>query len=196
MVWTVATKEDVISLFSIDIESLKDQWSMFAESFLLEYLGKDDVTDITTTTNFVEYISGTDGRVLLADYPINTLNSIIINEVSHSVTNYTTIGRELIAKEVITVPDEYEIFPKGYRNIVIDYDTSVPDQKIYKFAVVTMIIAMMNYEGRKGADATLEWSTVPTEFGGTTGNQNLGLIGHLNTILNELIGKKGKVKIR
>lgn len=197
MAWTVATKADVLALYSIDIELLQDRWSSWAESLLLEYIGKESVADITTTTNFVEYLSGTDGRVLLTDYPINTLNSIVINEVSHSVTGYDTVGREIIAKDVITVPDKYEGFPKGYRNIVIDYDTTVPDQDIYNLAVVTMIIAMVNYEGRKGADRDIEWGVVGQQYGGdATGNQNIGLISHLNTILYQLIGKKNRVKIR
>lgn len=197
MAWTVATKADVISLYSIDIESLQDQWSAFAESLLLEYLGKESVADITTSTNFVEYLSGTDGRVLLTNYPITLLNSIVTSGISQSVTNYTTVGREIIVNKSTAVPDEYEYFPKGYRNIVIDYDASVPDQDIYKLAVVMMISAMINYEGRKGSDSDLEWGDIPQQFGGgSTGNQNIGLVSHLNAILDQLIGKKGKVKIR
>lgn len=196
MAWTVATKQDVLSLFTIDVDSLKDEWSTFAESFLLEYLGKDSVSDITTASNFNEYKSGTDGQVLLMQYPITVLNSITVDDVSQDINNYSTVGRELIANESTTLPDEWTYFPKGVRNIVVDYDSTVPDQKIYSFAVVMMIIAMILYEGRKGADADFEWGTVTQEFTGTTGNQRLGLVGNLNAILDELIGKKGKVKIR
>jgi len=117
--------------------------------------------------------------------------------VSYSVTGYDTVGRELIAKDVLTVPNQYEGFPKGYRNVIIDYDTTVPDQDIYNLAVVTMITAMINYEGRKGADRDIEWGVVGQRLSSdVTGNQNIGLISHLNTILYQLIGKKNRVKIR
>jgi len=196
MAWTIATKQDVLSLFTIDVDSLKDEWSVFAESFLLNYLGKTSVSDITTKSTFEEKKSGTGGKVLLLQYPISDLVSISIDEVSQDINNYSAVGRELIAKESTTLPDEWTYFPEGNRNIVVTYDSNIPDQKIYTFAVVMMIIAQILYEGRKGADADLEWGTVAQGYDGTTGNQRFGLIGNLNAILDELIGKKGRVKIR
>jgi len=203
MAWTVASKAEVRALFPLDADSLQDQWSVWAEALLLEYLGKDDVADITSTTNFVEYLSGNGGRVLLAQNPINTLNSVVIiapdgTEESQSVTNYRAVEQELIAEQSTTLPDEYSYFPKGYRNIKIDYDTVVPNQEIYKLAVVMMVVAMANFEGRKGADADMEWGVVgASAFGGLeTANMNVGLISYLNAILDQVIGKKGRVKIR
>lgn len=201
MAWTVATKADVQTLFPLDTAALKDQWSTWAETLLLEYLGEDTVADITTTTNFVEYLSGHDGRVLLTKYPITTLNSVSIVKESgtevQSTSNYRNIGNELIAKLSTTVPDEYEYFPKGYRNIVVDYDTTIPDKEIYKLACVMMITAMANFEGRKGADADMEWGALGgSDYAGGTATMNIGLVSYLNAILDQVIGKKGRVKIR
>jgi len=197
MAWTIATKEDVLSIYKIDITSLQDQWSVAAESLLLNYLGKENVADITTTSNFIEYISGTDGRVLITNYPIGTLNSISIDDTLRDATDYTIIGREIVANLSTANPGANTYFPKGYRNIVIDYQSSVPNKEIYKLAVMTMIAAISNYEGRKGADRDLEWGNLSQQFsGGDTVNQNIGLISHLNAILDQLIGRKEKVKIR
>lgn len=203
MAWTVATKADVRTLFPLDADSLQDQWSTWAEALLLDYLGVDTVADITTTTNFIEYLSGNGGNVLLAHNPINTLNSVGIVTSDgtvdlQTVTNYRGIGHELIAMLSTTVPDEYEYFPEGYRNIKIDYDTVVPNQEIYKLATVMMIVAMANFEGRKGADADMEWGVAGTSrYGGLeTAGMNVGLISYLNAILDQVIGKKGRIKIR
>ena len=203
MAWTVATKADVRTLFPLDADDLQDQWSTWAEALLLEYLGVDTVADITTSTNFVEYLSGNGGNVLLAHNPINTLNSVGLvasdgTVDSQTVTNYRAIGHELIASLSTTVPDEYEYFPEGYRNIKIDYDTVVASQEIYKLAIVMMVVAMASFEGRKGADADMEWGVcTSSRFGGLeTANMNVGLVSYLNAILDQVIGKKGRVKIR
>lgn len=202
MAWTVASKADVRTLFPLDADALQDQWSTWAETLLLEYLGEDTVADITTTTNFVEYLSGHDGRVLLTKYPITTLNSVSIvtssGTESQSTSNYRNVGNELIAEMSTTVPDEYEYFPKGYRNIAVDYDTTIPDKEIYKLACTMMIVAMANFEGRKGADSDMEWGVVAQGryAGNVTAGMNVGLVTYLNAILDQVIGRKGRVKIR
>ena len=200
MAWTVATKADVRSLYKLDNDDLQDKWSEWSESLLLEYLGKDSITDITSSTSFTEYLSGHDGSVLLTDYPIDTLTSVsvITNQTteSQSVTNYRAVGNELIATGSLTVPDEFDKFPSGYRNIKVVYESVVPAQDIYNLAICMMIAAIANYEGRKGADSDIEWGTLGNRFGGDTANENVGLVSHLNAILDQTIGKKGRVKIR
>lgn len=201
MAWTVATKDDVRTLFPLDADDLKDQWSDWAEALLLDYLGRSDVADVTSTTNFVEYLSGNGGSVLLTSNPINTLNSVSIvygdSTVSQSVTNYRNIGNQLLVNKSNTVPDEYEYFPDGYRNIKVDYDTVVPNQEIYKLATVMMIVAMANFEGRKGADADMEWGVIGnSSYASGTATMNVGLVSYLNAILDQVIGKKGRVRIR
>ena len=196
MAWTIATKEDVYSIYKKDITELEDEWSIFAESLLLDYLGKGNVDEITRQTSFIDYLSGNDRQILLTTYPVTSLSTITLTrggevaDESISLDYITSIGNELI------YDDNYGSWNKGYRNFVIEYTATVPSQEIYKFAVSLMVCAIINYESRKGGDADMEWASIAPEYGLRTPNQSIGLVDHLNSILDSLIGKRTKVRIR
>lgn len=192
MAWTIATKEDVRSLYKQDVDTLEDNWSDYAESLLLEYINKP-IGEITTDTTFTEYISGEGYNVILTDRPITSLTAITILIDDADNENVVLDDVRTVQNEII-----YEIdnFPQGSRNIKVEYEGTVPEKKVYNLAVVLMIIAIMNFEGRKGADSNIEWANLSDEFGNETANENLGLASHLNAILDEFIGRKQRVKIR
>lgn len=192
MPWTIAPKSYVYSLYGQDSTTFKDEWSETAEDMLLDHVGKS-MSEVTTATSFTEYISGGGDRMILTEHPISSLTAVTIihdgaDDESVSLNNIRFVGREIILKE--------GSFPRGLRNIKVEYDGTVAEKKIYKFAVALMIIAILNFEGRKGSDSNIEWSALNDEFGNNTANENLGLLSHLNAILDELITKKSKVLIR
>lgn len=192
MSWTIATKDDVYSLYKQDKTTLEDNWSENAEALLLEYINKS-IGEITTDTSFTEYISGKDGAVLITEKPISSLTSITIlkgdaDDESVDLGDIRTVSNEIIY--------ENNTFPEGSRNIKVEYDGTIPNKKVYNLTVTLMIIAQAHFEGRKGSDADIEWANLSSEFGNNTANEDLGLVSHLNAILDEFIGRKQKVKIR
>ncbi len=198
MAWTIATKADVYSLYKKDIEELEDEWSTYAESLLLEYLGKNTVDELINQTSFVDYLSGTDGEILLTTHPVNEdgLTSIVrtrggeVADESIDLNYITVVSNELI------FDSNYGKFYNGYRNYKVSYTGTIPKKEIYTFAVSLMIIAILNYESRKGSDADMEWASIAPEYGLRTPNQSIGLVDHLNSILYSLLGKRTRVRIR
>jgi len=196
MAWTIATKSDVYSLYKKDIEELEDEWSTYAESLLLEYLGKDTVNELINQTAFTDYLSGTNGQILLTSHPVTSLTSVTrtrggeVADESISLDYITVVGNELI------FDSEQGKWYDGYRNYVVAYSGTVPKKEIYTFAVSLMIIAILNYEARKGSDSDMEWASIAPEYGLRTPNQSIGLVDHLNSILDSLIGKRTRVRIR
>lgn len=196
MAWTIATKADVYSLYKKDIDEYEDEWSSFAESLLLDYLGKDTVDELISQTSFTDYLSGTDGQILLTSHPVTNLSSITrvrggeTDDESISLDYIDVVGNELIFDE------EYGKWYDGYRNYVVSYTGTIPKKEIYTFAVAIMIIAILNYESRKGSDSDMEWASIAPEYGLRTPNQSIGLVDHLNSILDSLIGKRKRPFIR
>jgi hypothetical protein len=81
-----------------------------------------------------------------------------------------------------------ETFPVGSVNVEIDYTSGVEEvDQVVRLTAVAMIIAIINYEGRKGADASLKWGQAENKVGETSPNMNVGLTSHLTTIMKRML---------
>lgn len=179
MAWTLCTKEDIANLHPIPAASLKDDWSSLVEALIREHMETPYLGLLEAVVD--EYHDG-DGTVFLRvkNPPIYSVESVRINNVLLLSSDYVVFGSYIQLKS--------QIFPKGNLNVVISY-TSGSTQVSYsvKLAAVSMVVALANYWGRAGADASLKWSSGDQKAGEESANRNLGLTSHLKGIMKQLL---------
>ena len=66
---------------------------------------------------------------------------------------------------------------------------------VVRLAAAAMIVAIVNYRKRSGADSSIKWGTADQKAGEETPNQNIGLTSHLVTIMKRLL-KRARVRAR
>jgi len=188
MPWTLCTQDDVRALHGINTDVLKDEWSEFAEALIIDHLGNRSLLDTVTYTD--ELYSGDKTTILLIQHPrITSITSIYVNDVLVSPDTYSFNTHGILLNT--------GIFAEGSHNIKVTYESGGTGNSsdTVRFACASMISALFNHYGRRGADGSTKWATTNSEFGEPTANINLGLITNLKEIMKQTL-KRENVRVR
>lgn len=182
--WTLCTEQDVRDIQTMP-STIPESWSEMVEGMIREHTGLTKLG--LTSEEFTEYRSGDNSTFLrLKNSPVQSVSSLTIDGVAVSSTDYVvgTYYVQLLSG----------VFSYGVRNVVITY--SAGDGEVdpdIRLAASMMLVAVNNYFGRGGADASIKWTTLSgSEKGGE--QSKLGLADHLNGIMKATIRQK-RIKI-
>jgi hypothetical protein len=179
MAWTLASKQDVIDLHPIPESHLKDIWSETVEALIRQHKSNSNLGAPVEITSEVH--SGDGSRVLFVRKPpMTAVQDLRVDGLSLTASDYVVFDNFVQLK--------VETFPVGSVNVEIDYTSGVEEvDQVVRLTAVAMIIAIINYEGRKGADASLKWGQAENKVGETSPNMNVGLTSHLTTIMKRML---------
>jgi hypothetical protein len=175
MAWELATKEDVMSLHPVLEAELRDEWSDFAEGLVKQHMGQPYLGTSQVITD--EYHDGDGSNILRPkNPPIISVQSLYMSDSLLSADEYVVFNTHLELK--------YKTFPRSVLNVKINYTSGklVVDE-ITRLTTAAMIVAIVNYRKRYGSDASLKWSTLDQKGGEDDGNENFGLMSHLQGIM-------------
>lgn len=182
MAWTLCSKDDVLELVPGSRAELKDSWSEQVEHLIRQYLRQPNLGKTETVTD--ELISGDGSSILVPDKtPIISVTSLTVDGVLLMADEYVVFKNRIQLK--------YQTFTKGILNVEISYvagDTDI--DPVVTLAASTMIVAMLTYRRRSGADSSYKWGDVDQGAGDTTANVNIGLTSHLDRIMKRLLQKQ------
>lgn len=180
MSWTFCSKQDVVGIHPVTEQELRDEWSDMVEALIKQYLGQPNLGEAVTITD--EYLNG-DGSTVMAvkSPPIDTVISLIVDGVTLTAGDYVVFESYIHLK--------YAVFPRGNLNVVLSYTTKSTVSEIVRLAAVAMIISIVNYRKRGGADASLKWSSLDSKIGEQTPGVSLGLTEHLNGVMKSILRK-------
>ena len=186
MAWTLCTEQDARDIQTLP-EIIPDSWSDFVEGMIREHIGQTQLG--LPTTSFTEYISG-DNTTL-----IRLKNAPIIAVSSLTVTGVAVASADMYVGSYYVQLLEGS-FTLGTRNVIISYTAGGGTVSAdVQLSAAMMIVAMSNYYGRYGADTSIKWATSDGQRAGEeTGNEKLGLSGHLRAIMRSTILDR-KIKI-
>jgi len=190
--WTLCTEQDVRDIQTIP-DTIPESWSTRVEGLIRQHTGLNRLGLAVVT--FEDTRSGDDSTLMrIKKSPISTLNSLTISDYSVASTNIYVGEYFVQLKNGLT-------FTRGVRNVVINYDAGGGDvTEDITMAAAQMIVAISNYYGRQGADASLKWSTMMEDGrdhtrGGEAGpSKRMGLSAHLESIMLTTI-KTHRIKI-
>jgi hypothetical protein len=189
MAWELCTKEDVQALYPIEESDLLAIHSDLVEGLIREYMGAPYLGTTSVITD--EYYNGNGSDTLMVKKPlIVSVQSLMIDSAVVDPSTYI-VGTHKI--QLLS-----GVFTAGRANIILDYTSGssiVPTS--VRMAAISMMIALINYQGRQGADGSIIWG-VPAETTQEGGERspsfNIGLISHLKRIMVGLL-KREKVRI-
>lgn len=187
MAWELCSKQDVIMLQSCREDELQDQWSEMVESMIRQHLGAPYLG--TTQAVADEYHSG-DGSTILKVRcpPILSVTSLKVNTLAIDTDEYVVFPAYVQLR--------FETFPKDVLNVVISYTSGGTEiDPTVKLAATAMVIAMLNYYRRMGADSSLKWGDPRDKQGEEGPNLNIGLTSHLQQIMKRTL-RRNRVRMR
>lgn len=185
--WTLCSKQDVLELAPGMASELRDSWSIEVEALIRQYLGQPYLGQIVSVTD--EYHNGDGTNILHASKPpIHTVTSIRVN------------GTTLLPSDYIVFPSYVQlidmIFPRGSANILFSYESGSQDiDPTVRLAASSMIVSMLTYRRRSGADSSIKWGDIEQGAGEPSPNMNVGLTSHLNTIMKRLL-RRPRLRVR
>lgn len=187
MAWTLCSKEDVMDLHPISEPDLKDSWSEMVEGLIRDHMGALYLG--TTSVISSEYHNGDGTDTLVVNKPpIVSVQSLYVNGASYTASYYIVFENRIQLIEGVN-------FPVGRGNVVISYTSgsaTVDDQ--IRLTAAVMIVAIINFKGRQGADGSLKYAQASQREGEPTPVRSVGLINHLKAIMKESL-KREKVMI-
>ena len=186
MAWTLCTEQDARDIQTLP-EIIPESWSDFVEGMIREHIGQTRLG--LPTSSFTEYISG-DNTTL-----IRLKNAPIIAVSSLTVTGVAVASADMYVGSYYVQLLEGS-FTLGTRNVIISYTAGGGTVSAdVQLAAAMMVVAMNNYYGRYGADASLKWATPEDgQRAGEATDGKLGLAGHLRSIMQATILDR-KIKI-
>jgi hypothetical protein len=188
MAWTFCTKSDVVEMHPCQEADLQDSWSDMVEDLIRQHMGQPYLGDSQVILD--EYHSGTGLKVLLVNKsPILTVESVVIGNVTLAATDYTCSDDAIVLFS--------RTFTEGWMNVKISYTsgTSTVDN-VTRLAATAMIVAVLNYRKRYGADSSMKWAQFTEQKAGEeTANANFGLTTHLNGIMRQVL-RRPSVRVR
>lgn len=182
MAWDLCSKEEVTSIQPVPADELKDFWSDTVEALIREHMGTPNLGSSAVVVN--ETHNGDNTNLLIVRQPpIISVQDIRISGVAVTASDYVIYPNriELVAQR----------FPEGVLNVQVDYtsgDLSV--SPVVKLTAVAMIVAIINYRGRYGADSTLKWGAPDDKMGENSPNLNVGLTSHLKQIMKRMLRRE------
>ena len=177
--WELCTKEDVGSLHPVNVAELEDSWSITVEALIRQHMGTPYLGSTQAIT--AEVHSGDNTQFLrVRKPPINSVTAVRINEVVVLPADYVVFPNHIQL--------ENELFPRGNLNVQTDYvsGTTVIDP-VVNLTATSMVVAVLNYRKRFGADSSIKWSNPETKSGESSPNVDLGLTEHLTAIMKQLL---------
>ena len=177
--WELCTKEDVDTLHPVNVAELEDEWSIVVEALIRQHLGTPYLGSTQAIT--AEVHNGDDTQYLrVKKPPINSVTAIRINEVVVLPADYGVFTNH--------VQLESELFLRGNMNVQIDYVSgSTVIDPVVKLTATSMVVAVLNYRKRFGADSSIKWSNPETKSGEDSPNKGVGLSEHLTAIMKQLL---------
>jgi hypothetical protein len=179
MAWTLCSKDDVMSLHPVTESELRDEWSEFVEGLIRQHMSSPYLGTSEVITN--EYHDG-DGStvVFVGKAPIISVQSLVVNGVTLAASDYVIFPTYIQLSSMI--------FPEGNLNIVISYTSgSTGQDDVVRMAAAVMIVAIINFKKRFGADASVRFGNVDQKLGEDSANISVGLTDHLNAIMKRLL---------
>lgn len=187
MPWELCSKQDVTEMHPIPEGDLRDDWSAMVEALIRQYLAQPHLGKVEIITD--EYYNGNDTPLLtLRQTPVISVEALYVNGVLISSADYIVQGTFIMLKS--------QIFPSGLLNVKVSYTSgSINVDDVVRFTAVSMIIAIINYRRRAGADSSLKWGNADQKFGEEGANVNIGLTSHLSVIMKRML-RRPKVRVR
>lgn len=188
MAWTLCSKTDITDIHPIPQSELKDSWSEMVEGMIRLHMGEPYLGSTQAITD--EYHDGDGTRLLwVRKPPIVSVESISVAGASLTAADY------VVFQNFVQLKDRY--FTAGNLNVTISYTSGAPvvDDNI-RLCAAAMIVAIINYRKRQGADASLKWgSGLDMKAGEETPNTNVGLTSHLSRIMKQTL-KRRRARVR
>lgn len=186
--WTLCSEQDVRDLQTMP-STIPETWSEMVEGKIRTYTGLT-MLGLTEDT-FTQYLSGDNTSIIrLKKSPITAVTSLTIDGIAVAST-------DMYVGEYTVQLLGGSVFTYGTRNVIAVYTagggTVTPD---IRMAAAQMVVAVNNFYGRGGVDASMKWSTMTDgERGGEeSASKKLGLSSHLEGIMKETITNK-RIKI-
>lgn len=187
MAWLLCSKQDVINIHPCQDEDLKDQWSEMIEGMIRQhmgtpYLGEEEVIS--------EELHCGDGTSILGvrKPPIVSVSEVKVNTLALTAADYVVFNSYIQLR--------YETFPTGTLNVSISYTSgglNISPQ--VRLCAAAMVVAIVNYNRRMGADASIKWGETERKTGEETPNLNVGLTSHLITIMKRTL-RRPKIRAK
>jgi hypothetical protein len=186
MAWILCSKKDVTSIHPIAEADILDEWSDFVEDLIRDHMGQPY---LGTTEDVVDEYHNGSGSVLLnvRKPPIVSVNSLTVSEITLSPSDYIVFGSYIQLKNMV--------FPVGNLNVAISYTSgSLVIKPTVRLTAAAMIVALINYKKRFGADTSIKWGNVDQKGGEESPNQQIGLADHLKTIMKRFL-KRDRLRV-
>lgn len=187
MAWKLCSKSDVAALHPINVEDLMDVWSEMVESMIKQELGTPYLGELEDITD--EEHDG-DGTAILRvrKPPVSSVTALSANGKAYLESEYAVTSTGVVLR--------YEKFPKGILNAKISYESGSLDiDSTVQLCAVAMIVAIINYNRRMGADSSFKFGVVNRQVGEPSPNLNVGLTSHLKTIMKRTL-RRPRVRVR
>lgn len=187
MPWELCSKEDVTEMHPIPVNELRDDWSTMVEALIRQHMGQPDLGKVTVITD--EYYNG-NGLALL------TLRRTPILSVQSVYVGGSLIGPADYVVEPTFIMLKNQVFENGLMNVVVSYTAGTNEvDDVTRLAAISMVIAIINYRRRAGADSSLKWGSAEQKVGEDNPNVQVGLTSHLTTIMRRLL-RRPKARVR
>lgn len=184
--WLLCSKEDVMSLIPIKESEIEDFWSEAVEGMIRQHLGMPYLGKTQAITG--EKHNG-DGTIVLRvnKPPIDSVSSLVVDGATLLASDYHIFTTHIQLK--------YLTFTEGSLNVEINYTsgTTAIDSHI-RLCAAAMIVAIVNYRRRFGADASIKWGTADQKQGESTPMAQQGLTEHLVNIMKKTL-KRSRVRV-
>lgn len=187
MPWELCTKDDVASIHPTPLTEIKDDWSEQVEDLIRTHMGQPYLGTQQAVTD--EYHYGDGSHIIrVRKPPIISVEGVYVNDVLLLPSDYVVFEGHIALKA--------QTFPAGILNVRLDYTSgtvSVPPT--VRLTAATMIVAILNYRKRHGADGSIKWGAAEQKMGEDNPNLNVGLTSHLSTIMKRML-RRGRVRAR
>lgn len=190
MAWTFCEKEDVTSIYPINVAELEDRHSDFVEAMILQYKGNPYIGSPVTVTD--EYHNGDNTDILqVKKPPIISVSSLSISDAVLLPADYVVFPYYIQLKA--------QRFPRGRLNVKVTYESGVAAGNIdpqVSFCAALMIEAIINHRSRLGADDSVKFNRdVEKMYGAGVSTLSIGLVNHLRGIMHALL-RRDKVRVK
>ena len=185
MAWTLCKKDDVRSIHPISETDLQDLWSEAVEALIRRHLGEPY---LGVSQALSELYSGDGSSVILLKHPpVIAVSLVTISDWIVPAEYY------IVTPTSIQLLDELT-FDDGNLNVSVDYTSGgglttdgIIDDPIIRLTAASMVVAIAQYKGRAGADASIKWGSADQKDGEPSPTFNAGLTSHLNTIMKRML---------
>jgi len=187
MPWTLCSKDNVQALQPCQPSELRDEWSDEVEAFIRQHLGQPYLG--LSQSILDEWHDGDGTHIFhVKKPPIISVDSLRINDVPLTPADYVVFDSYIELRS--------QVFPKGILNVCVSYTSgSTEVNEVVRLTAAAMIVAILNYRRRWGADGSIKWGAAEQKAGEESPNYNVGLTSHLTTIMKRLL-RRPKVKAR